>query len=670
MSRALRLENEKLTKSKVEIVQINLGNLCNQACSHCHIDASPSGAKNMDRATAERITAALAASTVLRVEFTGGAPEMNPNMRSMIEGLAKAGKALTVRTNLTVMALPQFAFYMDFFRTHGVALVASLPSLFEDTTDQQRGPGVFATSIFVLRELNNLGYGSDGLLLDLVYNPSGDFLPPPETQLEEEYKELLEERHGIRFNRLFAMVNAPLARFRQKLDRDGAAERYQDLLRRHANPSTIERLMCRNVLSVDYAGHVYDCDFNLAAGIPVRGAENRKLWEFDLDAFRPEVSFAPHCYACTVGLGSSCHGALVENAGGAENDPVVDVRQAVQEYYGQELETTADLKTGACCAADAPPAHIRAVLPLVHDEIKMKYYGCGNAIPERIEGLTILDLGCGTGRDSYVMAKLAGERGFVYGIDMTEAQISVAQKHAHEQARRFGFSRPNTEFIHDLLENADRHIEPGSVDLVTSNCVINLVEDKERVLRGISSALRDGGEFYFSDVYADRRLPDDVRNDRVLYGECLGGALYWKDFVRMTRRTGFPDPRIVSKRMIPITDERIKALIGPATFYSITCRLWKITGLEDACEDYGHVAVYRGGIAEAPFRFVLDSGHVFEKNRPERVCGNTALMLSRTRLAPFFTVTGTFEEHFGAFEDCGTVLRDEGSAQDSGGRCC
>jgi SAM-dependent methyltransferase len=332
-----------------------------------------------------------------------------------------------------------------------------------------------------------------------------------------------------------------------------------------------------------------------------------------------------------------------------QSDPLYDT---VKKYYGQVLQGTSDLKTDACCTSETFPSRVSEVLPLISDEVKDRYYGCGSPVPMCIEGLKILDLGCGTGRDCYVMSKLAGPDAFVYGIDMTESQIAVAKEYISEQMAVFGYSRPNVDFVFDYIENLPKHFERESLDLVTSNCVINLTEDKEVVLRQVYEALRFGGEMYFADIYADRRVPEEISGDPVLRGECLGGALYYKDFERIARKVGFADPRVVSRRIVRINNEDVAGLVGNISFYSITYRLWKIDGLEDACEDYGHAAVYTGQIPRSPFKFQLDNGHIFHKNRPERVCGNTALMLSQTRFKKYFRVTGSFEEHFGAFEAC------------------
>ncbi|MHC4438760.1 MAG: methyltransferase domain-containing protein [Planctomycetota bacterium] len=331
----------------------------------------------------------------------------------------------------------------------------------------------------------------------------------------------------------------------------------------------------------------------------------------------------------------------------------------VKKYYGEVVQKTSDLKTDACCTTDAVPVHIKEVLPLIENEIKDKYYGCGSPVPLSIEGLKMLDLGCGTGRDCFIMSKLAGPKGFVYGIDMTENQVSVALKYIDKQTEVFGYEKPNVKFICDYIENLSKHFEKESLDVVTSNCVINLTEDKEIVLQKVYDVLKFGGEMYFADVYADRRVPESITRDPILRGECLGGALYYRDFERIAKKAGFVDPRIVSGKLINIQNPQIKDMVGNIQFCSITYRLWKLKDLEDACEDYGHIAVYDGQISGSPFKFELDDKHVFYKNKPERVCGNTAIMLSGTRLNKYFQITGNFKEHFGAFRSQSSVETKE-----------
>ena len=658
-------ENKDIIKTMVETVQVNLGNKCNQKCSHCHIGASPYGDRNMAGETAELVLEKLIGLAPAQVEFTGGAPEMNPNLQMFIEELTKNGLKTAVRTNLTVLDLTGYASLIDLYARCGAKVTASLPSCFKDTTDRQRGDGVFDKSLMVLQRLNAVGYGAGSLELDIVYNPSDSYLPPSIESLENDYRKILKQSHGIEFNRLITIANAPIGGFKKYLAARGSYEDYMRLLVNNFNSDTLNHIMCRRLLSVNYKGHVYDCDFNLALGIRIKGYENMKFWEIDFDDFNPEISCGEHCYACTASAGSSCHGSLIKN------NSTLDVKDVVKHYYGAELKSTSDLKTGACCATDSLPSHIKEALSYIAEEIKQKHYGCGSPIPLVLEGITAMDIGCGTGRDCYILSKLVGEKGFVYGIDMTKAQIEIAIKYLGEQTKRFGYKNPNVRFIHDYVENVGNHIPENSLDLAVSNCVINLVEDKEDIMRQAHRILKDGGEFYFSDIYADRRLPDELKTNPVLYGECLGGALYWKDFERIAKRSGFTDPRIISKRVVDIKDGEIKSLVGNITFYSITYRLWKIPGLEDACEDYGHIAVYKGGVEESPFKFMLDGTHVFEKDKPERVCGNTALMLSDTRFRDYFHVIGTFERHFGLLAGCGaTPLIDKESSDSDGCSCC
>lgn len=637
------LENRNFVKTAIETIQVNLGNKCNQRCIHCHIGASPEGENNMNEDIALRVLEKINAIKPSIVEFTGGAPEMNPNLSMFIEKLSKNNINTAVRTNLTVLDRDKYSLYIDIYAKYGVKVIASLPGLSKETIDRQRGEGVFNKSIRVLKKLNEAGYGTDALELNLVYNPSGHHLPPSQEQLEKEYKERLKEAHGIRFNRLITITNSPIGGFKRYLTSHGKYDDYMRLLVNNFNVGTLDRIMCRHLVSVDYAGYVYDCDFNLSLGVRIKGYEDKKFWEIDFENFNPEISCGEHCYACTAARGSSCSGILVNT----------DVHEVVRRYYGKELKGKYDLKTGVCCTPDNYPDHIKEVLLQIADEVKEKYYGCGSPIPSAVEGLKILDIGSGTGRDCFILSKLTGEKGFVYGIDMTKEQIKVARKYIDYHAERFGYKKPNVRFIYDYIENLERHFDEGSLDLIISNCVVNLIEDKEEVIKQIYRILKDGGEFYFSDIYADRRLPEHMKKEPLLYGECLGGALYWRDFERIAKKVGFSDPRIVSKRIIEIQNKEIERLVEGVTFYSITYRLWKISGLEDACEDYGHIAIYKGGVKESPFKFMLDFNHIFEKDRPERVCGNTALMLSQTRFRKYFEVIGTFDKHFGPFPNCG-----------------
>jgi SAM-dependent methyltransferase len=287
-----------------------------------------------------------------------------------------------------------------------------------------------------------------------------------------------------------------------------------------------------------------------------------------------------------------------------------------------------------------------------------------------LEGCRVLDLGCGSGRDVYVLAQLVGPTGEVVGVDMTDEQLGVAEQHHVHHARLFGYD--NVRFVQGYIEHLDElGLEAGSFDVIVSNCVVNLSPDKDAVLRGVQRLLRPGGEFYFSDVYADRRVPEAVRNDPVLYGECLGGALYWNDFLRLAQRQGFADPRLVEDRPLAVTDPVLAARLGPLSFFSATYRLFKLEQLESACEDYDQAVIYRGSVAQQPHRFVLDKHHGIEHGRVFPVCGNTWRMLRETRFAEHFEFIGNFERHYGLFEGCGSHMPfDRTASATAGGACC
>lgn len=327
----------------------------------------------------------------------------------------------------------------------------------------------------------------------------------------------------------------------------------------------------------------------------------------------------------------------------------------VQDYYGRQLQSTADLKTSACCDISQIPEWLKPLLARIHPDVLSRYYGCGLVCPPKLQGCRVLDLGCGSGRDVYALAQLVGPTGEVVGVDMTDEQLAIAEKHRAHHAQVFGFD--NVKFLHGYIERLeDLNLEPGSFDVIVSNCVVNLSPDKDAVMRGVHRLLKKGGEFFFSDVYADRRVPDAVRNDSVLYGECLGGALYWNDFLRLSHQHGFADPRLVTDRPLEITDPALAPRVGNLRFYSATYRLFKIDGLETACEDYGQAVVYRGSIADHPDRFVLDKHHHIETGRVFPVCGNTWRMLHDTRFAAHFDFIGDFSRHYGIFAGCGSNL--------------
>ena len=340
---------------------------------------------------------------------------------------------------------------------------------------------------------------------------------------------------------------------------------------------------------------------------------------------------------------------------------------AVKAYYGQVLQKTQDLKTSACCSADSPPAQVREILRDIHDEVKDRFYGCGSPFPPALEGRTVLDLGCGSGRDVYLLSKLVGPTGRVIGLDMTDEQLAVARRHIDYHTRKFGHAEPNVEFVHGYIEDlAAAGIESGSVDLVVSNCVLNLSPDKRRAFGEIFRVLKPGGELYFSDVYADRRIPRELQQDPVLFGECLAGALYKEDFRRLMSDVGCADFRVVTQSPIAIGNEEIERKIGMVNFASITVRAFKLA-LEDRCEDYGQVAWYNGDIPGHPHSFMLDDHHLFHTGKPMLVCGNSADMVSKSWYGRYFTVVGEKQTHLGLF-DCGPA--PVAAAGAPGGACC
>lgn len=339
--------------------------------------------------------------------------------------------------------------------------------------------------------------------------------------------------------------------------------------------------------------------------------------------------------------------------------------EEVQAYYGKELQTNDDLKTSACCPLEAPPARIQALLKNIHDVVQAKFYGCGSPIPPSIEGCTVLDLGCGTGRDAFILSQLVGESGQVIGVDMTDEQLSVANQYLGWHMNKFGYTKNNVDFRQAYIEDLkSAGIEDESIDVVVSNCVINLSTNKESVFKEIYRVLKPGGELYFSDVFSGRRVPKDIQADQLVMCECLGGAMYTEDFRRMMQTIGIADTRSLSKRELTIEDEYIQHKAGMIDFYSMTMRAFKVE-LEDVCENYGHVAWYQGTIEECPHSFVLDDHHEFKKGMPVAVCGNTANMILQTRLKEHFKVVGDFSTHYGLF-DCAQNLPQE----TAGEACC
>jgi radical SAM/Cys-rich protein len=305
-----------LRRAEPRTLQVNVGKRCNQACHHCHVDAGPKRTEIMTPATAERVLAVLERNPGLAtMDVTGGAPELNPSFRRLVERARALGRDVIVRCNLTVVLVEGMEWLPEFYREHRVALVCSLPCYTEENVDKQRGHGVFDGSIRALRRLNALGFGRPGsdLRLDLVYNPLGAFLPGTQAELEARYREELGRHFGVEFHDLFTLTNMPISRFAEQLRRTGETERYMGLLVNHFNPATVDGLMCRHLVSVGWDGALYDCDFNQMLELPIGTRGVRSIWE--LDDVRTLVDEAivtgPHCFGCTAGAGSSCGGSLV-----------------------------------------------------------------------------------------------------------------------------------------------------------------------------------------------------------------------------------------------------------------------------------------------------------------------------------------------------------------------
>lgn len=310
----LKKNRLEIRRKPFEILQINVGKLCDLACLHCHVEAGPKRKEIVERKTAERLMELLEeSSTIQTVDLTGGAPELNPNFRFLVAESRRLGREVIDRCNLTVLFVPGQEETSYFLKEHRVQIVASLPCYSKENVEAQRGRGVFDKSIRALRLLNELGYGKEatGLTLNLVYNPVGPFLPPPQSDLEADYKKELKELFGIQFNHLLTITNMPIKRFHDYLRRRGELDQYADLLTAHFNPEAANQVMCRNLISVSWNGGIYDCDFNQMLEMPL-GGKKRTIWEIESfeELQSKPIQFANHCYGCTAGAGSSCSGSL------------------------------------------------------------------------------------------------------------------------------------------------------------------------------------------------------------------------------------------------------------------------------------------------------------------------------------------------------------------------
>jgi radical SAM/Cys-rich protein len=301
-----------LRPTRVEILQVNVGRKCNQTCRHCHVDAGPDRTEMMSDAVMDRVLEIVEGTPIPVVDITGGAPELHRRWRELVERSAGAGKRVLDRCNLTIIELPNYAYLPRFLAEHRVEMVASLPHFRRSGTDRQRGDGVYEQSISALLKLNAEGYGMEGsgLILDLVTNPVGTFLPGGQEGLERDWKAQLRRLHGIEFNRLFTITNMPISRYLEFLLERGQLESYMELLAGAFNPVAAAGVMCRDTLSVGWDGTLHDCDFNQMLELPVEPGAPRTVFDFDLEALESrEIVTGPHCYGCTAGAGSSCGGA-------------------------------------------------------------------------------------------------------------------------------------------------------------------------------------------------------------------------------------------------------------------------------------------------------------------------------------------------------------------------
>ncbi|MDH4396774.1 MAG: arsenosugar biosynthesis radical SAM protein ArsS [Limnobacter sp.] len=304
----------KVRRLRLDTVQVNLGYLCNQSCNHCHVNAGPNRKELMDEANIDGLITLMNQGWVKTLDLTGGAPEMNPHFRKLVVAARKAGVRVIDRCNLTILEEPGYEYLAEFLAEQGVEVSASLPCYLEDNVDKQRGKGVFDSSIRGLQRLNQLGYAQKAQLpLNLVFNPQGPSLPPPQEALEADYKQVLFEKFGIQFNSLLTITNMPIARFGSTLISKGTFNTYMEVLKGAYKAENLPSVMCRGLVSIDYTGALYDCDFNQQLGWPIRDSQGRAMHLKDLSEHALddiEVTVGDHCYACTAGQGSSCGGAL------------------------------------------------------------------------------------------------------------------------------------------------------------------------------------------------------------------------------------------------------------------------------------------------------------------------------------------------------------------------
>jgi radical SAM/Cys-rich protein len=603
-----------LRRGELTTLQVNVGNLCNQSCSHCHVDAGPNGKNIMSKKVVDNILKILSEYKIETLDITGGAPELNPNFDYLIRSARPLVSEIIVRSNMTVFFEPGKDYLPNFFKENKIHLICSLPCYTKENVDSQRGNGVFEKSIKAMRILNDLGFANgDGLKLDLVHNPNGPFLPTGQAELETDYKHFLKKHHGVTFNRLIALTNVPVNRFKNYLKNNGEYEKYIYLLEKKFNAVVLENIMCRNLLSVGWDGRLYDCDFNQAMGLALKDGkeEDITIGTIDLNGLRGgEIYFNEHCLSCTAGSGSSCQGALRTDAGGTIRDGVKYFYQGAAKQPKKEL----------CC----PVSYEKEDVSYIPEEVLEVSYGCGSPISlaNPMQGEVVVDLGCGAGIDCFIAAKKVGVMGRVIGIDMTEEMLTKANKALEHVADVLRFL--NLEFRKGFLE--DVPVESESVDLVTSNCVLNLSPDKSMVFAEIYRVLKDGGRFVISDIIADKEPPAYMKNNKELWGECISGALTQMEFLSRAKESGFYGLEILKNLKYREVDG--------IQFCSITVRGYKFKKGRD-CVYIGQYATYPGPYSEVRD----DDNHIFPRGVPIEVCTDTANKLIRKPYTGQFIIT-------------------------------
>lgn len=592
---------KNILRGRLTTLQVNLGNLCNQRCIHCHVDAGPDGGRIMSKEIVDSILRLLWKNRGLILDITGGAPELNPWFSYLVCNAKGLVKEIIVRSNLTVLFEPGKEYLAGFFREHNIHLICSMPCYTKENVDRQRGRGVFEKSIKALKALNGLGFGNgEGLILDLVHNPDGPHLAQDQDRLEADYKGVLGGDYGITFNRLIAITNVPVNRFRDYLGDKGYTS-YVNLLKDNFNPRTAENLMCRTLLSIGWDGSIYDCDFNQALGLALKD-----LTIDNIDGLEGrDIILGEHCLGCTAGFGSSCQGALD------------NIRDDVRDFY---KTAAVQPKKELCC----PTSYDKDDISFIPKDILDVSYGCGSPITlaRPMEGNVVVDLGCGAGIDCFIASKKVGATGRVIGIDMTEEMLDKAYKASMEVARNLGFS--NCEFRKGFLE--DVPVESGTADLVTSNCVVNLSSDKSRVFKEVYRILKDGGRFVISDIVSDKEVPHYMKEDKILWGECISGALTQGDFLSKAKEAGFYGLRILKNFRY--------RLAGGIQFCSITVEGYKFNKGKD-CVYIGQYATYLGPYSEVRD----DDGHTFPRGAAVEICTDTAAKLGKEPYKGHFVIS-------------------------------